>query len=430
MTICSFFLQGRCRYGEKCWNEHPRGGRGGGGGGGSGGGGGGGGGYGDYNRSGGGFGNRVWVNPSQRSGNYVQPSSFPRGGNDWNRGNSSTDKSSNFSFTTQNRFATLNTQNTFDRGDQGRGDENDRLLETIQKDMEIWEGSGQWPFSCYSVLKGPISGFMELSPEELRLEYYTGRASGDLQNYANSVQQLANQWRNRVQELKAMNPSMRTALISELNNPPSSQIQSQTPSVGFGAPNSGFPSSTPGLTSSSSGFETGGFGPVSQSSASFSFASPNPGFGNTGTQPSAPSGFGNTTAGSGQASSGFGSTAPSSAPSASSFSFASPSVSKESTSVFGSAAAFSFSSSTTGSFGSGFAPANPSMGTTFGLPSSSGAFGGTVPGAVTGVAAGSAESLFTAKTELTPDELREFSAKRFTLGQIPLRPPPADLLVV
>lgn len=34
MPVCNFFLQGRCRYGEKCWNEHPRGGRGGGGGGG------------------------------------------------------------------------------------------------------------------------------------------------------------------------------------------------------------------------------------------------------------------------------------------------------------------------------------------------------------------------------------------------------------
>lgn len=30
MTVCNFFLQGRCRYGEKCWNEHPRGGGGGG----------------------------------------------------------------------------------------------------------------------------------------------------------------------------------------------------------------------------------------------------------------------------------------------------------------------------------------------------------------------------------------------------------------
>lgn len=34
MTVCSFFLQGRCRYGDKCWNEHPRGGSASGGGGG------------------------------------------------------------------------------------------------------------------------------------------------------------------------------------------------------------------------------------------------------------------------------------------------------------------------------------------------------------------------------------------------------------
>ncbi len=25
MTICKFFLQGSCKYGDRCWNEHPRG---------------------------------------------------------------------------------------------------------------------------------------------------------------------------------------------------------------------------------------------------------------------------------------------------------------------------------------------------------------------------------------------------------------------
>ncbi len=28
-----------------------------------------------------------------------------------------------------------------------------------------------------------FAGFVEVSPEELRLEYYTGRASGDIQPY-------------------------------------------------------------------------------------------------------------------------------------------------------------------------------------------------------------------------------------------------------
>ncbi len=92
--------------------------------------------------------------------------------------------------------------------------------DTIQNDMEVWQTSGQWPFSCYSALKGRISGgfsvgiisaafvtrqklsrrrdlinggcyadcvclagFVEVCPEELRLEYYTGRVSGDLQAY-------------------------------------------------------------------------------------------------------------------------------------------------------------------------------------------------------------------------------------------------------
>lgn len=32
------------------------------------------------------------------------------------------------------------------------------LRENIQTDIEIWEKSGQWVFSCYSNLRVPISG--------------------------------------------------------------------------------------------------------------------------------------------------------------------------------------------------------------------------------------------------------------------------------
>ncbi|KAI2653254.1 Nucleoporin NUP42 [Labeo rohita] len=182
MTVCSFFLQGRCRYGEKCWNEHPRGGRGG-----------------DFRGnqqpSRGGFGNRVWINPSQRTGGeFIQPSSFSRGGNDdWSRGGggggggggTSRDvRSSDFSFSNQNRFSALSSHSHSDKGGQKAVDDNANYVDTIQKDMEIWQTSGQWPFSCYSALKGRISGFVELSPEELRLEYYNGRASDELHSAA------------------------------------------------------------------------------------------------------------------------------------------------------------------------------------------------------------------------------------------------------
>ncbi|XP_051949437.1 nucleoporin NUP42 [Xyrauchen texanus] len=415
MTVCSFFLQGRCRYGDKCWNEHPRGGRGG-----------------DYsgnqqsNR--GGYGNRVWINPSQRTsgGDYIQPSTFSRGGgNDWNRGGGTRDpKSSDFSFSSQNRFSALNTQSNFDKGEQNAADNNAKHVETIQQDMESWQTSGQWPFSCYSVLKGQISGFVELSPEELRLEYYTSSASGDLQAYVNSVQQLANQWRSRVQELRTMSSSTQISVMSELNN-----SSSQTTSHGFGSSSSGFSSTASGFgttpassSAAAAAFGAGGFGSDSQSSSSFSFASPGTGFGASNTQQA--SGFGSTST-TAQPSSGFGS----SAPSAASFSFAAPdAANKPNTGAFGSAAEFSFTSSgsSAGGFGSVFGASAPAGGGSVTQRNSS-LFGGA---AGIGNSGNAADSLFTAPSDLTPDEIKEFTAKRFTLGQIPLKPPPADLLMV
>ncbi|KAF4100952.1 nucleoporin NUP42 [Onychostoma macrolepis] len=389
MTVCSFFLQGRCRYGDKCWNEHPRGGRGG-----------------DYrgnqqpNR--GGFGNRVWINPSQRSGgDYDQPPSFSRGGNnDWSRGGgggggggggTQNIKSSDFSFSSPNRFSALTSNSHADKGEQNSADD----VDTIQNDMESWQTSGQWPFSCYSALKGRISGFVEVSPEELRLEYYTGRASGDSQAYMSLVQQLVNQWSSRVQELRTMSSSTRISVISELNNP-----SSPTSTHGFGSTASGF-GATSSSSSSSSGFGAGGFGSASQSSSGFSFAPSQTDFGASNTQQA--SGF--SSAEFAQPSSGF------VAQSAASFSFAAPATENKASS----ASAFSFK------------PSSGGLGTEFGssAPADSGGLGQS------GASAGhSADSLFTAHSDLTPEELKEFTAKRFTLGQIPLKPPPANLLVV
>ncbi|XP_038822653.1 nucleoporin NUP42-like [Salvelinus namaycush] len=466
MTVCNFWMQGRCRYGDKCWNEHPKGGGGGGGGGNynnrppqqsnRGGGGGGG---------GGGFGNRVWVNPAQRSGGgtYVQPSSFSsqQGGDDWGRGGGrgggggggnnwgpggggggggrdSQVKSSNFSFAAaspnQNRFSALSTQSSFDRGGS-EGEDNEKHLETIQKDMEIWETSGQWLFSCYSVLKETISGFTELSPEELRLEYYNTKPTGDLQGYVNVINQLLNQWRSRVQELRAMSGNTRVAMLAELDNP-----APQAASGGFGStPVTGFGSSAP------SGFGTG-FGvpaqaPVQDTSgvSSFSFAAPSAGgFGSAAPKPAA-SGFGSTVVGAVPAPAGIGSTA-TSAPSAAGFSFAAPAANKDPTTAgfgasasgFGAAASasgFSFNSTTTsggGFSGSGFGSAAPVAASGFGQ--ARGGFGGMVAG--TGAAGGAANSLFSPQSQLSEEELKEFGGKRFTLGQIPLKPPPVDMLVV
>ncbi|XP_062302245.1 nucleoporin NUP42 [Osmerus eperlanus] len=445
MVVCNFFMQGRCRYGDKCWNEHPSGGN-------ASSGGGGGGSRGGYNNSrppsnrggagGGGFGNRVWVNPSQRSGgNYVQPSSFSRGGDDWGGGGGNNwntgesgggrdnVKSTEFSFSSQNRFTALNNASTFDKAGRDRpGDENEKHLETIQNDMEIWETSGQWVFSCYSVLKATISGFRDHSPEELRLEYYNNKDSGDLQGYANGIIQLINQWRSRVQELKTMNATTRVAMLAELNNP-----VPQATSEGFGSSGTGFGSST-------TSFGAGGFGapaqPQPSSASGFSFAVPSAEFGSSATQ-AAPTGFGiaAATAVATPPPSGFSSFPASSAPSASGFSFAAPvaeATKAPSTSGFGgSASGFSFSS--TANSGGGFGAAAPSTGgNDFGQTSVSSLFGGSTTGTVagTGSAGEVTDSLFTSQSELTPEELSEFGAKRFSLGQIPLKPPPANMLVI
>ncbi|XP_026088088.1 nucleoporin-like protein 2 [Carassius auratus] len=386
MTVCNFFLQGRCRYGDKCWNEHPRGGRGG-----------------DFRGnqqpSRGGYGNRVWINPSQRSGgDYVQQSSFSRdGNNDWSRGGGGGGgggtprdvKSSDFSFSSQNRFSALTSHTPSEKDAQSSTDD----VDTIQKDMEVWQTSGQWPFSCYSVLPGKLSGFVEVSPEELRLEYYSGRASGDLQAYMSSVQQLADQWRSRVQELRSMSSSTRISVISELNNP---SLQTSTPGSGFGSTASGFGATSSSSSSSSTGFGAAGFGQGSQSSSTFSFAPSKTGFGAASSTQHASGVVSGVLA---QPSSGFG-CAP--AASASSFSFSEPQASSVSVSV----SSFSFRPSP----GESSASAVLQSG-------SSGVFGADT-------------ALFSTHTDLTAEELKEFTSKRFTLGQIPLKPPPADLLVL
>ncbi|XP_053718905.1 nucleoporin NUP42 isoform X2 [Synchiropus splendidus] len=286
--------------------------------------------------------------------------------------------------------------------------------------MEIWLTSGQWGFSCYSNLKVPISGFSDLSPEELRLEYYTTRASGDLQNYINGINQLLNRWRSRVEELKRMNSSTRAALIEELNNP--APAAAGIASTGFGS------TSAPGFGSSASGFGNKDLPPPTGfgGAASYSFAPPSGGFGSS--TSGSTSVFGSTVSSSSQPNApGFGS-ASTAAPSASSFSFASSSSSKPASALtgFGSASGFSFSTANTSAgFGSGLQSKAPAGGSSLFGQHSSG-FGAAPPAS----GSGSEGNLFTRGSELTADELSQFKAPQFTLGQIPLKPPPADMLVL
>ncbi|KAJ3608580.1 hypothetical protein NHX12_023112, partial [Muraenolepis orangiensis] len=325
--------------------------------------------------------------------------------------------------------------------------------DTVKLDMEFWETSGQWMFSCYAPNTATISGFSDISPEELRREYHNSQASGDVQNYANGMNQLINQWRNRVQELRTMNGTTRVALLAELNNP--------TPQASSAAVGSS--------VLESSGFGTG-FGsavPSQATASSFSFAGPTAAGGGFGSSaPASPAGFGAAAATPAQPASGFGAAAatpaqpasgfgatprspppvgasaatPAQPASASGFSFAAPHANKAPGAAgVTSAAAFSFSSSAAGgpAGASGFGTAAPAAGggSLFGQTGAGGGFGsaGSTAAAAGGGAGSSAggpgDNLFTPQSELSPEELGQFGAKRFTLGQIPLKPPPSDMLV-
>ncbi|NXR06884.1 NUPL2 protein, partial [Semnornis frantzii] len=410
MAICQFFLQGRCRFGEKCWNEHPRGG--------------------DRGRAGpsasqhqGGGG---WGATNQRYTNVIQPSTFKThswgGSRDQGRGffgssdsGSSGDSSTNADFS-RNRFsALLNSQSAAD----GYKDEEERLLECVAKDMEIWESSGQWIFSSYSPMKGKpnISGFPDFSPEELHLEYYSCRANHNVQSYINSVQQLAVQWKTRLIQLKALDSSTRAALLSELKN----TVTQPVPAFGFGG------QVTPSFGSSS-------FSASSSNSAStFSFkTSTSLGSGSSGNS----SAFGSSSAGLTASPSithsvGFGNPT---APSAASFSFKPlEATSGFGTSGFGSSAAVNPSGTTPptafGSLNTAVAasPSHPSSSLFGQAASASGQ--NTTPAFSAGTDTAS-EKLFTPKSELSTEELKQFEARKFTLGKIPLKPPPLECLSV
>ncbi|XP_075070451.1 nucleoporin NUP42-like [Mixophyes fleayi] len=180
-AICKFFLQGRCRFGDKCWNEHPRDGR-----------------QHAQNR----YqqqphhtaGSTTWTAPGQR---YVQTSSFFKSTTWTNRDNDKTsfgsfsgsgDRSRNFKpnsssglFSSQYYSAEYSVFQDYDEDIESDSDES--LLDEIFLDLDIRKSSGQ--FSVHAVLKKTChsSGFTDIASEEMHLECTTSQKEGNIQNY-------------------------------------------------------------------------------------------------------------------------------------------------------------------------------------------------------------------------------------------------------
>ncbi|XP_038653342.1 nucleoporin NUP42-like isoform X2 [Scyliorhinus canicula] len=309
----------------------------------------------------------TWGNQFQKhqSPSYIQPPSFYRPASTWGSGGRDVERrgfgsadpgkkatSSSGSFL-QNRFTTLSSE------DQDREVEN--LLEIVRKDIEAWEISNQWLFSCYSVAKeyACVSGLVDISPEELRMEYYNSRTGGSLQNYADSIQQLSNQQRNRMLEMKKPNSSVRSSMSAELRKP-----NQQKPETRFGE-------------MQTSNFGASGFASNSVNSETFSFK-PSAGLGNTTTT----SGFGCSSA---PASSTFGNASTFAVPTSTSASASgafgiSATSSTPGPSLFGSSAPFGSNPTTAspgfGSSASTCAPTTSVFGNT--VTTTANAFGGNV----------------------------------------------------
>uniref|UniRef100_A0A670JPE0 Nucleoporin NUP42 n=1 Tax=Podarcis muralis TaxID=64176 RepID=A0A670JPE0_PODMU len=419
--VCHYFLQGHCRFGDNCWNEHPRQHAG---------------------RANAGSGRRVaWSGHNQRYSNPVQTSSFSKSTSWHNR-------DSGFS---QNRYAALNS--TENVGNSGIVDEEDKLLEIIMKDMESWESSGQWMFSTYSPMKEKPNISGRIFPNPLNYPHILISLFPQI----NSVQQLASQWRSRLLELKNINASTKAALVSVIekmkSQPPpafgfggqqasafgssgrdlfwlvvafpvdnkSTQAFSFKPASELGSISSGSTpafgslTSSQGTASSTTAPHAVSFGDQPASSASsfsFKMATTTPGgFG--------ASGF-----------SGFGKPFPASSPETAPASvFGTAAITPALNPGFGKSFPASSSDSTSASvFGTAAASASLNSGNTlFGQPAS--LFGGnaTLPPSTTPPSTTSAK-LFTPESELSAEELEQFKAKKFTLGKIPSKPPPAALL--
>uniref|UniRef100_A0A8C3LDV3 Nucleoporin 42 n=1 Tax=Chrysolophus pictus TaxID=9089 RepID=A0A8C3LDV3_CHRPC len=371
-----------------------------------------------------------WGAATQRYANVIQPPIFKHGS--WGGGSdgggfsgasgfgSPGNKSTVFS---HNRFSALSGANPGD----GFSDEEQRLFDCIAKDMETWESSRQWMFSCYSPMKDKpnVSGFQEFSPEEVRLEYYNCSANNNTENYINSVGQLVQQWKNRLQELKALDASGRASLLSQLKN----VVTQPLPSLGFGgqqASSFGFPSFPVNSSSSATSFSFKANPSVPSGNA--------PAFGSSAAASNPPT-FGATSSHSAPNPVGFGN---SSAPSAASFSFKTSGTTSGSgtsgLSCFGNSAAASSSStapltvSGTPSTVTGNSHSGANNTSAAQTASASGHNVTAMPSAVlNGI---TSDKLYTPRSELTAEELEQFEAKRFTLGKIPLKPPPIDLLYI
>ncbi|XP_045189893.2 nucleoporin NUP42-like [Mercenaria mercenaria] len=472
MVVCRFFLQGNCRYGNNCWNDHPSGG------------------------------NQGFSMTAQRQ----LFGGGKKGGAGGSEGGGGQKVSFRDSFgQNQNPYrwisqdAQQQSRNTMANTQQMSAADIVKGLAT--EVSQTWEGGNMWPFSCLGFEKDmpSLPGFMDIAPEEMRWDAYEALKLGNIQPYIQKVKGAVDQLNTQRQELKNPNMTLKQKLISfiddcrrekNLGSGGHVSLFSESNSGGdiFGSGSSGglFGTSTAGAEPSSGLFsqppsfgQTGNqslFGQTETQSA-FGQSGTQSAFGQTGAQSlfgqsGSQSAFGQT----GSQQSGFEQTGSlfgqgafaQSSQSGSTFGQSSFGQSQTGQgSLFGQSASGTFgqdqtqtpkptlfgkpaagsspfstpqtSAGTSGSlfqtstpFGQSSAPARNLFGhsvTVVPPESQSGASSAAENKPVQATASGETNSVYTSIDKLTPEELEQFRAPTFTLGFIPTRPPPRELCV-
>ncbi|CAK3963085.1 Hypothetical predicted protein [Lecanosticta acicola] len=168
-----------------------------------------------------------------------------------------------------------------------------------------------WPFSAYAPGKDApkqlLEGALEQSPEEMRVQCYIARASGQEQQYAQQEEALLAQVNQQIQTIKSDLEGARRFIVDGQNEHPNRNDQVLLPSSNFARP-SGGPSQASGFgTSNTSTPSTFGqpTGPRPAFGAASSMAQSSGAFGQP-SQLGAGSGFGKPSSLGGGSGSGFG----------------------------------------------------------------------------------------------------------------------------
>ncbi|XP_071956310.1 nucleoporin NUP42-like [Antedon mediterranea] len=374
MVVCKYFLQGNCRFGEKCYYEHTQNT-----------------GTSNFNRSltfnnrrgRGGYSGGTYGAVGSGEGGYSGVGNGTRGGSNFTGGFSN----SQSSFVSSNRYTLLDqTHNT-------HGDEHltsTEMLDVIKKDFEEWIQGNMWPFSCYrpSKANSNFTGFEDTSFEELRYEAYQAVKNNTYEQYKRGFDDLANTVSRKRNELMHPSQPSKSNLIDICKTIFSPSISSSN--------------------GSTSAFETSNFGSNTRCSSTFGSLSTNT-FGSIG------EGFvtGSTTSGFGSKTTVFGS---------SSFG--------QSAGMFSSAQSTSFSAAKPNSFAAGsdstfIKGQNQPATSAFLAP---GLFGKSVPAATQAPITAADSNIYTPIDQITKEQKEQFEASHFTLGKIPILPPPKELV--